>query len=88
MKYLLILSALQAVSKAELCESNFVGVPGDLKFSNLSDIREQSYEDFSVYQMTHCLDSKGNLSGAKYSLQDENGKVQYLDPIGDMSGDC
>ena len=38
--------------------------------------------------MTHCVDPLGNLTGAKYSLQDENEKVLYLEPIGQMTGEC
>ena len=88
MKYILAITVFSAVAKADLCESNYVGVPGDLKFSNLSEINETDYPKYSVYQMTHCVDPLGNLTGAKYSLQDENEKVLYLEPIGQMTGDC
>ena len=88
MKYILAITLFSAVAKAELCESNYVGVPGDLKFSNIEEIRPNNYSKYSVYQMTHCVDALGNLTGAKYSIQDDNEKVLYLEPIGQMTGDC
>ena len=49
MKYTLAVASLLAISEAELCESNYVGIPGDIKFTNLDDLREIDHSSFDVY---------------------------------------
>ena len=80
--------ALYAVAKAEICESNRVGIVGDKKFSNIDELKQFDYEQFSLNAMSHCTDFSGNLIGAKYSVKDDNGKVLYLKPLGEMTGEC
>ena len=89
MKLSVVICGLLSAAKAELCESNVVGYEGDNVFSNLNEIESIDYTKFSIHEITHCEDpSSEDLIGAKYSLIDDNGVVQYLSPFGDMNGTC